>query len=231
MTDISSEIHEITAGRPELAFPHTMAQRINREWKPFGYLVTISITLVEHSVDGTARILITLPPAHGKTLLIVYYIIWYLNLYPSRTVIFATHTENFAQLQARTIRNIIIENEKFLTVRLAQDSKSTERFHTPENGGLVVASIGSGLIGHRANLVVIDDIYKSWEDSQNPRVRKRAEEWLTGTVYSRLQPKGNIVVVGARWHSLDLQSFLINEHSDEWVHLNYPALAEGEDID
>ena len=111
MADISLEIELITAGRPELTFPHTMAQRINPGWKRFGYLVKISITLVEHTVVGTARILITLPPAHGKTLLIIYYIIWYLNLYPSRTVIFATHTTDI------------------LIVRLAVHSTTASRLH------------------------------------------------------------------------------------------------------
>ena len=67
------------------------------------------------------------------------------------------------------------------------------------------------------------------EESQNQRVRQRVVEWLTGTAYSRLNSKGSIIVVGARWHHQDLKSFLITEHSDRWCHINYPALSEGKD--
>ena len=146
MTDITDEINLITAGRPELAFPHTLAQRISRgEWKPFPYLVEISKTLVKQIVIGNGRILVTLPCGHGKTeLIVIYFIVFYLNLYPRKNIIFSTHTESFGQSLARKIRNIILGNKNSLTLRLAQDSKSTERFHTPQGGGLVVASIGSG---------------------------------------------------------------------------------------
>jgi hypothetical protein len=160
-----------------------------------------------------------------------YLSIWFLEWWPQKTIIFATYSEAFAHDQARTIRNMIHRNHHLLSIRLAKDSQSLERFHTVEGGGVISVGIGSGLAGLPADLLIVDDIFKSWEESQSPRARQKVIDWLTGTAYTRLQPKGSIVVVGARWHSEDLQGYLLNHHSDNWTHLNYPAVSEGEEID
>jgi hypothetical protein len=219
--------------RPWSLFPSTMAQRLSRgKWKPFRYLVEVSRTVVGAILAGDGRVLVMFPPRHGKTeLAVIYLIIWFLELWPEKTVIFATYSEAFAQDQARTIRNMIQGNKQLLTIRLAQDSQSLERFHTVEGGGLITVGIGSGLAGLPADLLIIDDIFKSWEESQSPKARRKVIDWLTGTAYTRLQPKGSIVVVGARWHTEDLQGYLIDHHSDNWTPLNYPAVSEGVDID
>lgn len=231
---LKPEVLEILGNRqPWTLFPHTLAQKLSRgRWKPFPYLIEISETLVGAIVDGDGRIVVSFAPRHGKTVLTVrYLLLWFLGCWPEKSVIFATYSEDFARDQTRIVRNIIQENKKFLPIRLAQDSQSLERFHTVEEGGLIAVGIGSGLAGLPADLLIIDDIFKSWEESQNPKARHKVIEWLTGTAYTRLQPKGSIVVVGARWHTEDLQGYLINEHSDSWTHLNYPAVSEGEEID
>jgi hypothetical protein len=230
----SQELLDIVGNRPPWTlFPRTLAQRLSRgRWRPFPYLIEVCRALVEAILDGDGRVLVTFPPRHGKTeLAVLYLIIWFLELWPEKTVIFATYSEAFAQDQARTIRNMIQANRQLLSIRLAQDSQSMESFHTVEGGGLIAVGIGSGLAGLPADLLIVDDIFKSWEESQSSRARDKVIDWLTGTAYTRLQPRGSIVVVGARWHTEDLQGYLINHHSDSWTHLNYPAVSLGEELD
>jgi predicted phage terminase large subunit-like protein len=33
-----------------------------------------------------------------------------------------------------------------------------------------------------------------------------------------------------RWHENDLSGYLVNEHSDKWLHIRLPAIAEGDDL-
>ena len=75
---------------------------------------------------GNARIIITLHQGSGKTEELKLIIISDLDLYPTYRIIVATYNEDFATLLVRDIRNIILENQDKLSIRLAQDSKRVD---------------------------------------------------------------------------------------------------------
>jgi hypothetical protein len=200
-------------------------------WKPFPYLITVSQILSAQIFTKNGRVIICFHPRIGKTTLaVIWLIVWFLNLWPDQTVIFATYSEDFALDRARWIRNLLKGNEKNLQVRLAPDGQSVSRLYTTLNGGLISLGIGSGLSGLPCNLLVIDDIYAKFEKAQNPNERKKVQSWFNDA-YMRLQPGGSIVVTGARTHEHDLQGYLATAHTDHWQVLSYSAISEGPDVD
>lgn len=219
------EILNALGNKPELLFPHTIGQRLDREYKPFDYIVAISRKIVELLILGFARILIALFPRAGKTRQLICTIIWRLIICPSEQIIFSSHSEDFAKEIVRIIRNLILEHQELLGIRLSPDSQSAESFKTVQGGGVIAVGIGSGLLGRAANLLILDDIYPSWEKSQNPKEQRKVEEWFCGTAYTRLEPRASIIVCQARFHIKDLSGFLINQHSDDWTVLGYPAIS------
>jgi hypothetical protein len=170
-------------GDPRWHFPHTLASLLDLEWQPFEYLVKTSKAMAGALASGNGRILLCWHPRGGKTLLVTYTVIWFLNFYPQKSIIFSSHNEDFSRARVRTIRDIISGNQNLLRIQLAEDHSRADEFYTTKGGGLLACGIGSGLIGRSADLLVIDDIYGSHEDSQNPRVQRRVEEWFTGTGY------------------------------------------------
>lgn len=227
----NEEILKITASKPWITHPHTLAQKLDPLWKPFDYLVETSKILTTEISKGNARIIFSTHPRIGKTTLaVLYLVIWFLSLWPKKHVIFFTYSEDFGLERSRLVRNDIIDFKRHLTIRLSPDSQGAAMFNTDEGGGMRALGIGSGLAGLPCDLMIIDDIFASWEKSQNPRERSRVISWF-GDVYQRLQPGGSIVICGARWHTDDLQGFLINKHSDDWINLTYPALSKGPEKD
>ena len=65
-------------------------------------------------------------------------------------------------------------------------------------------------------------------------MRERVGRWFTGTLLSRLNPGGAIVVIGHRMHEDDLQGRLLEgmkagDGADPWTVVRLPALAEEDD--
>jgi len=63
-------------------------------------------------------------------------------------------------------------------------------------------------IGGRADLLVFDDIVDFRNCIAEPANRKKINETFGSTWMSRLEPWGKVVMVGTRWHALDLYGIL-----------------------
>jgi hypothetical protein len=98
-------------------------------------------------------------------------------------------------------------------------------------GGMLTLGVGGSPIGRGGDLVIVDDPYKNYADAMNPRVRKKVLEWWTGTMVSRVEPGGSVIIIMARWHHDDLIGVLSRAQPDEWEVLTMPALCTDPDTD
>lgn len=189
------------------------------------------------------RLMITMPPRHGKSMLASeFFPAWYLGRNPDHYVVTATYAQDLADDFGRKVKNQI-EDEGFKAifpgVGLADDSKSAKRFHidgmgdggyehgTTQRGAFYAVGIGGPLTGRGAHLLLIDDPVKNREDADSEVIRKKTMDWYTSTAYTRLMPGGRIVVIQTRWHEADLSGWLLEEHGHEdWTLLNLPAISD-----
>ena len=176
----NEEILKITGNKPWITHPHTLARKLDPLWKPFDYLFETSKILTTEISKGNARIkFCTHPRIRKTTLTVLYLVIWFLSIWPKKHVIFFTYSEDFALERNRMVRNAIVDFKRYLTIHLSPDSSGAHVFNTIEGGGMMRSlGIGSGLVGLPCDLMIIDDIFASWEKSQNPRERNRVTSWF-----------------------------------------------------
>lgn len=186
------------------------------------------------------RLMITVPPRHGKSMLASeFFPAWYLGRNPEHYVVTATYAQDLADDFGRKVKNQISDatfQAIFPGVGLAGDSKSAKRFHIEgieggyehslsQKGAYYAVGVGGPLTGRGAHLLLIDDPVKNREDAESEVIRKKTKEWYTSTAYTRLMPGGRIVVIQTRWHEDDLSGWLLTEHGHEgWVVLELPAI-------
>lgn len=190
------------------------------------------------------RLIITMPPRHGKSMLASeFFPSWYLGRNPSHYVIASTYAQDLADDFGRKVRDQIADasfRAIFPGCALRGDSKSSKRFHitqdlpdafsTEQDGAYFAAGIGGPLTGRGAHLLLIDDPVKNRQEAESPAVRQTVKDWYTSTAYTRLMPEGRIVVIQTRWHDDDLAGWLLREHAHEgWKVLSLPAVAEVDD--
>lgn len=199
-------------------------------------LICRELELVEQG--KTQRLIITVPPRHGKSLISSEnFPAWYLGRNPDHYVIAATYAQDLADDFGRKVRNQMQDpsyQAVFPGVGLRTDSASAKRFSvtqlgdtltTTRDGAYYAVGVGGPLTGRGAHLLLIDDPVKNREEAESELIRKKTKDWYTSTAYTRLMPGGRIVVIQTRWHEDDLAGWLLREHRHEgWKHVNLPAI-------
>jgi hypothetical protein len=95
------------------------------------------------------RLMIALPPRHGKSELVSKrFAPWCLGRNPKRQIIAASYNSDLASDFGRNVRNIVASPEftqVFPTVTLAPDSQAANRMNTNHGGTYVAAGVGTAV--------------------------------------------------------------------------------------
>jgi len=188
------------------------------------------------------RLMITMPPRHGKSMLASeFFPAWYLGRNPNHYIVTATYGQDLADDFGRKVKRQIEDvsfQAVFPGVSLSGDSRASSRFavegnsggfehSTSQRGAFYAVGVGGPLTGRGAHLLLIDDPVKNREEAESEVIRKKTKDWYTSTAYTRLMPGGRIVVIQTRWHEDDLAGWLQIEHKHEdWVVLDLPAISD-----
>ncbi|MDD2765844.1 MAG: phage terminase large subunit [Opitutaceae bacterium] len=198
---------------------------------------------------GVGRLLIFMPPRHGKSELVSkHFPAWVLGKLPDTRVILASYGADLAVSNSRAAREIVMGQQyKALfgeasivetPVELSADSRSVEAWDLsrPHRGGVVATGVGGGITGKGAHLLIIDDPFKNREEAESALTRERVWNWWTSSAYTRLEDGGAVVGMLTRWHPDDWAGRLLramgeDPSADQYVVVCLPALAAPEKVD
>src|SRR5450631_2170832 len=183
-----------------------------------------------HSGEGR-RLLINQPPRSLKSISVsVAYVAWLLGHDPTRRVIVASYSGDFAAELHRQFRMVVSSDwyaALFPNLRWAKETGL--ELITTQGGSRYATSVGGTLTGRGADLIIVDDPLNANEVHSEP-ARKRVIDWYGGALVSRLNDKqtGSIVAVMQRLHEDDLAGHLVRQGG--WDHLDMPAIALEDEI-
>lgn len=185
---------------------------------------------------GIGRLIINIPPRHGKTLTTSQlFPAWLLGRMPWARIIMAGYGTKLPKKSSRYVRNMIrtrAYQSIFPNVAVADDSASATEWEIANmSGGVLAAGVGAGITGYGGNLLLVDDPIRSRSDAESATKRDRLKDWWNDDFFTRLEePGGAVIVMCTRWHFDDLAGWLLaGEDAHEWTHLRLPALAEEND--
>ena len=187
---------------------------------------------IEKYGDRDYKILIiTVPPRHGKSRQCsIDFPAYGLGKKPTREIIIASYSSDLALDFGSKTRDKLQETNYqviFPNVSLKEDSKAKGRWNTNKGGGYVAVGVGGPITGRGADFFIIDDPVKNAEEANSEVIREKIWDWFTSTAWTRLHPKGVMMIIMTRWHVDDLAGRIIN--SPEFAHLTkvveLPAIA------
>jgi predicted phage terminase large subunit-like protein len=187
-------------------------------------------TLEQVTSGEGERLMIFMPPRHGKSETVtVHYAAWRLERDPMLNIIIGSYNQKLANRFSRRVRAIVREHK----LPLSKESASVEEWETREGGGVRAVGVGAGITGFGGGLVIIDDPIRSRADAESDTFRDKTHEWFTDDIYTRLTPKGQVILIQTRWHEDDLAGRLqkrsADGEGDDWHVLKLPAFAEEND--
>ena len=180
-------------------------------------------------VGKMVRICLSMPPRHGKTLLGAETLpTWFVGRNPNSTAILTAYNTELAEKFGDRNRQKAKRYWKELwnlDISPSQDNKALFEVKG-HSGGIMSAGLTGGITGNGGRLFIVDDPYKNGEEAYSVNNRDRVETMFRDSVLTRLNGKGNgIIVVHTRWHEDDLIGKLSRE--DGWVVINLPVVADG----
>lgn len=198
----------------------------------------ICTALEELDAGRIRRLIINLPPRHGKTeLASKKFVAWFVGRHPELSVIFGTYNEKFSQDIGRAVRDVIQSPpyaQVFPQAVLKTDSQASDRLELTAGGILAFVGRGGTTTGRGGDLLVIDDPIKDRQEADSPTIRDSLWLWFTQVIASRLMDEtGRIMLIQTRWHQDDLIGRLTDPHNSyydpdearEWHIIDLPALA------
>ncbi len=206
--------------------------------------------LEEFARGRIPRLIITMPPQHGKsvgaTTLLPAYV---LGLDPDCRVAIASYSGSLASKFNRRVQRIIESREYaalFPATTIKQGTRPPGYIRTSEEveiidhrGGLLSVGREGSLTGNRVDCFILDDLYKDMQEANSPIIRANCWEWYVSVVKTRMHNRSRELIVFTRWHEEDLIGTILQREQvvefrewsqivalgrDEWLHLNFEAL-------
>lgn len=177
------------------------------------------------------RLLVTMPPRHGKSEMISRYTpAWFISRNPKNKVILASYEAEFAAEWGGKVRDLLLEHGKTFNVHLNPMTKARDSWRTQNGGGMQTAGSKGAITGKGAHLFIIDDPFKNDEEANSETIRNKVWGMYQSTAFTRLEPNACIILVHTRWHEDDLAGRCLRDQADQWIHIDFPAVAEEEDV-
>lgn len=164
---------------------------------------------LDRAVRGQCkRLIINMPPAHAKSVYTSHnFPAFWLGNHRKDQIIAAAHTQPFAEGIGRKVRNLVNNpnyTQLFEGLKISADNRAAARWETTEGGSYYTTGVNGPIVGRRANLILIDDPYKTKQVAYSPAERSKISDWFFVDVVPRLLPNGTIIIIQTRWHEDDL---------------------------
>ena len=194
-----------------------VTQPVNRE----SHQIIICRELTKMFHLETANIVINVPPGHGKSTMLIYFIAWAMAHYPDSQHLYISYSKELAARHTFTIKQIMMlpYYRKLFGIEIRRDSSAKADFTTTQ-GGCVAAFGSEGAITGRdgglpgmnrySGCVVIDDPHKP-DEVHSDTIRQRVIDNYNQTIKERRRsPNVPFCCMGQRLREEDLYEYLLN---------------------
>ena len=191
----------------------------------------ICIARLQEVADGKlTRLLIQVPPRHGKSEMAKLFAGYYLTRHPKRYAGVCGYGQELTYPFSRAARHYFKEGGG----KLNPDAQSVTFWETAERGGCWAASVGGSVTGKGAHVAILDDPLKDRQQAESPAEIRTLHGWYKSTFRTRINPEdGAIVIIQTRWSEVDAIGLVMDleEHADEdsregWHVIDFPARFE-----
>lgn len=181
------------------------------------------------------RLLVNMPPRHGKTDTIsIRYSAWRLLFDPKQKGVVITYGDELAEEIGVAVRNIIEEWGKYFGVYISPHTRKKTSlkfcdYRGHDTGGsFQCLSYKGSLTGKGFDFIIIDDLIKNSEEALSKAYNKKIVSIYKSTIYTRLESNSDIIVLSTRWSVDDLSGYLLKSSTEKWDTLILKAIDHGQ---
>ena len=175
---------------------------------------------------------VSIAPRHSKSSIVTLaFPLWLIFQNPDLNILIVNAEASLSENFGIRLREFIREYGEIFDVYLSDvKHSSTHLKFEDKHGRLYKGSIrltgASGSItGQDADLLILDDVYKGFQDI-TPTLLDKKIEWYKTMILQRKEPQTKIIILHTRWASNDLQGYLQEHSPDKYDFVSFPAIKE-----
>lgn len=220
---------------PELASPVSLAHHLDTGYNVRAHLDVIGAEMAALEAGVFDRLMVNCPPQVGKSRSAVEWgAFWWLCKHPTASIVVGCYGDDLAIKRGKAIRRLVELHGGKYALTIERGSAAMKDWSLTSGGGVRSVGVGSGITGHPADLILIDDPTRSRQDADSQIKRDTVHDWYSADLLSRQQPGTKVVLIQTPWHPDDLRARVIQEEGDRakggrWRVAIMAALAESPD--
>ena len=192
------------------------------------HIITVSRELVKCANLETLKLVINIPPGHGKSTLLAFWTAWCLAKNPDSRFLYISYSQTLAASHTDTIRRILMMREfkELFGVELRSDSKAKDYFQTTAGGAVGAFGSAGAITGRDAGLpgldrfsgaLILDDPHKP-DEVYSDTIREKVIQNYRDTIQQRARGINvPFIMIGQRLHEADLAAYLLaGEDGHDW---------------
>jgi hypothetical protein len=179
----------------------------------------------------TNRLVISVPPGHGKSTMMIMWVAWTLAQYPDSKYLYISYSSSLAAKHTETIKRIIsLAHYKYLfDVSIRHDSRGKEFFQTTAGGAVAAFGSSGSIVGTDGGLpglnrfsgaIILDDMLKV-DEAHSETIRGSVISNYKETIMQRARGINvPFISIGQRVHESDLSAYLLSgDDGYNWDHV------------
>lgn len=202
------------------------------------HIVTISRELVKCARLETLKLVINVPPGHGKSTLLSMWVAWTMARNPDSRFLYISYSQTLAATHTDVVRRIMMlrEYKELFGVELRADSKAKDFFQTTAGGAVGAFGSTGAITGRDAGLpglerfsgaLILDDPHKP-DEVFSDTMREKVIQNYKDTIQQRGRGINvPFIMIGQRLHEADLAAYLLaGEDGHEWKRVILKSIDE-----
>ena len=188
------------------------------------------IKSILESIDAGEQQMILSPPRHGKTDLLIHFVVWLICKNPNMRILWVGGNEDIAKNSVSSVMDQLENNELLIEEicgpgpKFKPQNRSGKAWSSTEftvgtrtvTGSKSPTMIGIGrggkILSRDCDVIIADDI-EDHSSTMQPASRDNTRNWWTTTLSSRKEEHTAMIVIGSRQHYDDLYSHLLDNES------------------
>lgn len=174
------------------------------------------------------RLIINVPPGHGKSTLLVLWMAWCFTHYPDSRFMYISYSKSLAAKHTETLKRLMSlkEYQYLFGIKIRHDSKAKEFFQTEQGGQVAAFGSQGAIVGVDAGLpaldrfsgaLIMDDMHKI-DEAHSDLIRENVINNYRETIQQRARSANvQLIFIGQRVHEDDLPAYLLSgKDGYEW---------------
>lgn len=189
------------------------------------------------------RLMVFMPPRHGKTLTVCGFASWMLRYYRGRRLIYVSHTDALATEKSNEVQRMFEAVGGQFRGGATRVNKGA--WETDTGGSFRALGTGAGLTGSGGDVIILDDPIKDSREAHSLVVQRAKWDWFNSTFMTRRNPAvgqsgrspAAVIIIMTLWSVHDIPLKIMEAErrlalnpetahlTEPWTVLDFPALA------